>query len=407
MRRKKKKNNFIKIAALVLGVTILGGSVALVLVENLLPSQTYIPQNIVSIPSRAVTAAIKPLQSAFAWTTNFVTEYLASFKLRKTIEIEYNKLRAENDELIYKSLLNEELEAENERLRSLLGVYDNYREMNPIMATVTAKETSNWFQMFTIDKGAYHGIKENMAVINAEGLIGYIYKVSDFSSEVISIVDSRSSVAALIESSRDQGIVRGTLGIEEEAACRMYYLPVDLVPRPGDTVVTSGVGLSFPKGLKIGVIRESTRYMDENKHYVVIEPYVDFMHIEEVIVLIYEAAEEDMPEADDGQLDYVPVALDTRRPTPVIGEQVKDPNLGAVTPPPRATRIPRSTDAVAAPEETTAPAAVVTIAPEDLTVTQLYEGGFYTVPPQATPTPTPNPELDELMRLELEGEESH
>ena len=392
-KNKKKKTKGLRIVAMVLGLTLLIGCVALVLVENLMPTQQYIPQNIVSLPSRVVSAVLKPFQSAFSWTTNYVSDYLANFKLRKTIEIEYNKLRAENDELTYKSLLNDELEAENERLRNMLNVFDEKKSMNPIMAQVTGKETSSWFQMFTIDKGSRQGVKENMAVINADGLIGYIYKVYETSSEVISIVDSRASVAALIESSRDQGIVKGTLGIEEDAACRMYYLPVDLVPRPGDTVVTSGVGLSFPKGLKIGVIRESTRYMDENKHYVVIEPYVDFMHIEEVIVLIYEAAQEDMPDANDGQLSYVPTVLDTPRPSPSIGAQVNDPNLGAVTPPPRATRMPG---------ESIEPEA--TVAPTGLTVTQMYEGAdaFYTIPPDATPTP--NPELDELMRQELESE---
>ena len=392
-KNKKKKTKGLRIVAMVLGLTLLIGCVALVLVENLMPTQQYIPQNIVSLPSRVVSAVLKPFQSAFSWTTNYVSDYLANFKLRKTIEIEYNKLRAENDELTYKSLLNDELEAENERLRNMLNVFDEKKSMNPIMAQVTGKETSSWFQMFTIDKGSKQGIKENMAVINADGLIGYIYKVYETSSEVISIVDSRASVAALIESSRDQGIVKGTLGIEEDAACRMYYLPVDLVPRPGDTVVTSGVGLSFPKGLKIGVIRESTRYMDENKHYVVIEPYVDFMHIEEVIVLIYEAAQDDMPDANDGQLSYVPSVLDTPRPSPSIGAQVNDPNLGAVTPPPRATRMPG---------ESIEPEA--TVAPTGLTVTQMYEGAdaFYTIPPDATPTP--NPELDELMRQELESE---
>ena len=392
-KNKKKKTKGLRIVAMVLGLTLLIGCVALVLVENLMPTQQYIPQNIVSLPSRVVSAVLKPFQSAFSWTTNYVSDYLANFKLRKTIEIEYNKLRAENDELTYKSLLNDELEAENERLRNMLNVFDEKKSMNPIMAQVTGKETSSWFQMFTIDKGSKQGVKENMAVINADGLIGYIYKVYETSSEVISIVDSRASVAALIESSRDQGIVKGTLGIEEDAACRMYYLPVDLVPRPGDTVVTSGVGLSFPKGLKIGVIRESTRYMDENKHYVVIEPYVDFMHIEEVVVLIYEAAQEDMPDANDGQLSYVPSVLDTPRPSPSIGAQVNDPNLGAVTPPPRATRMPG---------ESIEPEA--TVAPTGLTVTQMYEGAdaFYTIPPDATPTP--NPELDELMRQELESE---
>lgn len=392
-KKRKNRGNALKITAMAVGMALIIGCVGLVLVENMFPSQEFIPSNIVGMPSRVITAVIKPFQSAFSWATNYVSDQLASFKLRKTIEIEYNKLRAENDELVYKSLLNDELEEENQRLRNLLNVYDEYRSMNPIMAQVTGKETSSWFQMFTIDKGSRNGIKQNMAVINADGLIGYIYKVYDTTSEVISIVDNRASVAALIESSRDQGIVKGTLGIEEEAACRMYYLPVDLVPRPGDTVVTSGVGLSFPKGLKIGVIRESTRYMDENKHYVVIEPYVDFMHIEEVLVLIYEAAEEDMPEADDGQLSYVPVELDTPRPSPVVGKQVNDQNLGAITPPPRATR---SYDDIE--PENTAP-------PEGVTTTQMYEGDygdmFYTVPPEATETA--DPEVAQWLQEDLEG----
>ena len=149
-KKRKVRGNALKITAMVVGITILIGCVGLVLVENVLPNQEFIPKNIVGMPSRVISAVVKPFQSAFAWTTNYVSNQLASFKLRKTIEIEYNKLRAENDELVYKSLLNDELEEENQRLRNLLNVYDEYRTMNPIMAQVTGKETSSWFQMFNI-----------------------------------------------------------------------------------------------------------------------------------------------------------------------------------------------------------------------------------------------------------------
>ena len=63
--------------------------------------------------------------------------------------------------------------------------------------------------------------------------------------------------------------MRGTLDVDGTAMCRMYYLPDDFLPRPGDTVVTSGVGMSFPKGIPIGTVRESTRGMESNKSYVV------------------------------------------------------------------------------------------------------------------------------------------
>lgn len=382
----KPKRKWPKITAMVLAATVLTGSLALVLVEKFAPNQTYIPQSIVELPSKVIAAVMSPMQSAFAWATDGVSGYLESWKLRKTIEIEYNKLKAQNDDLVYQALYNQELEDKIARLEAQLGVFESHMEQNPILASVTGKETGNWFQMFTIDKGARHDIKANMAVINADGLIGYIYKVYETSSEVISIIDSRAGISGIIQSTRDQGVVRGTLGLGDEATCRMYYLPVDLVPRPGDTVVTSGIGLPFPKGLKIGVVRESTRYMDENKHYVVIEPEVDFQHIEEVIVLVYEPAEEDMPDSHDGQIDYVPSVLDTPRPVPPIGEGIDDPNLGAITPPPRATRAPvegmllderDQVDPDATPEFTLAPGA----------------------------TPTPNPELDALMQQELDEED--
>lgn len=373
----KKDRKVPRRVAFVLIIILLLGALSLVLVSAFRPD--LLPEQYASLPRQVVTTAIKPFQTAFTWVVSGVTEYLQSWKLRTTLELEYNKLKAQNDELVYQALLNSELEAKVERLERLLDESYKKTSMNPILANVIAKETGNWFQMFTIDKGEKHGVKDYMAVINEDGLIGYIYHVDKTTSDVVTIVDSRSSISAIIASSRDQGTVRGTLGIEDEATCRMYYLPVDLVPRPGDVVQTAGVGLPFPKGLAIGVVRESTRYMDENKHYVVIEPYVDFMHIEEVLVLIYDAPAEDMPDADDGQLKYEPVPLDTMRPDPVLGEEISDPNLGAVTPPPRA---PREGGLEEYPDD----------APTDA----------FTLAPGATPTP--NPELDALLREELERE---
>ncbi len=384
-KRLIKKRKGPKLIVMGLLAAVLVGSVAMVLVEKFSPDQTMIPQSIVEFPSKLVSTLMKPMQGAFAWAGNTVSGYFEDLKLRKNIEIEYNKLKADNDQLVYEALRNEELSIEVERLKKLLKVSDEYREkeLNPVMGTVIAKETGNWFQMFTIDVGTNDNVKENMAVVNADGLIGYIYKANADTSEVISIVDSRAGVAAIIQSTRDQGVIKGTLGIGEEATCRMYYLPVDLSPRPGDVVVTSGIGAPFPKGLVIGEVRESTRHMDENKHYVVIEPKVDFMHIEEVLVLVYKASGETMPEeANDGQIKYSPMPLDSIRPSPVVGEQVYDPGLGKPTPPAPVTRVPA----------------------EGETPTPKPSGGpEVTLEPGATPTP--NPELDALMQEELAAEE--
>ncbi len=107
--------------------------------------------------------------------------------------------------------------------------------------------------------GSNDGVADYMAVTMEGALVGYTYNVSETKSSVRTIIDSSASIAALISSTRDQGTVRGTLGVDGSAMCRMYYLPDDHLPRPGDMVVTSGVGMSFPKGIPIGTVRVCDR----------------------------------------------------------------------------------------------------------------------------------------------------
>lgn len=266
----------------------------------------------------ALSGIITPIQRIVSGTLDGLYNYMAKIKLRSNIEQEYNKLKAQNDELIYQALLNTELQNENDRLRALLGEYKDKAKMNPILAHVSASETGNWFSTFTIDKGSSDGITSGNAVITSDGLIGHVYEVFSTTSKVITIIDNDSAIAGLIESSRDQGLVQGALGTTGEALCRMYYLSLDSVPRPGDSVITSGSGVSFPKGLLIGYVRESTRALESNKHYIVIEPAADFKHIEEVLVLRYEPEVEALPEYDDNDIILVP--LETQRPQVVIDE---------------------------------------------------------------------------------------
>ena len=265
-----------------------------------------------------LSGVITPIQRVFSGALDGLYNYMAKIKLRSNIEQEYNKLKAQNDELIYQALLNSELQNENDRLRALLGEYDAKASMNPILAHVSSSETGNWFSTFTIDKGSNDGITSGNAVITSDGLIGHVYEVFATTSKVITIIDNDSAIAGLIESSRDQGLVQGALGTDGEAICRMYYLSLDSVPRPGDSVITSGSGVSFPKGLLIGYVRESTRSLESNKHYIVIEPAADFKHIEEVLVLRYEPEVEALPDYNDDDIILVP--LETKRPQVVIDD---------------------------------------------------------------------------------------
>ncbi len=337
-------------------------------------------------PEETFAKVITPFQGVASKLSQAFSGYLYNLKLNSNIAYEYNQLKAENDQLILRTMLYEELEAENTRLRAMLGEYSAREEMSPVLARVIASEAGNYFSTFTINKGRKDGVDTQMAVITSAGLIGYTYEVFDDSAKVITIIDDQASLAALIESSRDQGAVKGTLGSTGEALCRMYYLSADSVPRPGDRVITSGVGVSFPKGLLIGYVRESTRAIEDNKHYVVVEPAADFQHIEDVLVLRYYAEVEEMPD-NYANTDIIIAPVATARPQAVIEEE----KLNASTPVP----LP---DAPGRVTPTPEPEVVDFIIDEEAMgpLADRYVQATLTPVPQETPTPTPTVDPDLL-----------
>lgn len=269
-------------------------------------------------PEEAVASVVTPLQTGFSSVVDWIVDYLYRLKLRSRLELEYNNLKQENEQLVYQAMLADELQKKLSVYENLYDEVSQNELMNPLVATVIGRESGNYFSVFTINKGSDEGINDFMAVTMDGALIGYTYNVTKTKSLVRTIIDSEASIAGLVSSSRDQGTVRGTLGIDGQAMCRMYYLPEDHLPRPGDMVVTSGVGMSFPKGIPIGEVRESTRGMESNKQYIVVEPLADFEHIEYVIVLRYQPVAEAVEERADSDDGLTLTPLTTKLPVPTI-----------------------------------------------------------------------------------------
>ena len=94
-------------------------------------------------PEGIFSKIISPAQEVVSKITQAVEGYLRRVKLRSNIEYEYNQLKAQNDELILRSILYEELEEENTQLRAMLGEYEERATMKPVLARVSASESGN------------------------------------------------------------------------------------------------------------------------------------------------------------------------------------------------------------------------------------------------------------------------
>ncbi len=346
-------------------------------------------------PEKAVANVMTPVQNGFSSVVGSVVDYLRKIKLRNTIELEYNRIKQENEQLVYQAMLADELQKKLNVYEDLFKEISVNESMNPITCTVIDRDSGNYFSVFTINRGSNDGISDYMAVTMGGALVGYTYDVTASKAKVRAIIDSEASIAGLIQSTRDQGTVRGTLGIDGKAMCRMYYLPDDHLPRPGDMVVTSGVGMSFPKGIPIGTVRESTRGMESNKSYIVVQPDADFEHVEYVIVLRYQPEAGAVESRIDTGSDIEFVPLDSKMPVPTI--QIGS-DFFQLAPTLAPSPTPAITDESGLPAaETPAPAPTSAASngmeytvPEGKATDNSYG---YTLPPTATPTPTlPPPE---------------
>lgn len=175
------------------------------------------------------------------------------------------------------------VEQENAQLSSLLKMQEEYSDLPTIGARVIAKDPGNWFTSFLIDKGANYGLKKNMAVITAEGLVGKITECGYNYSKVVSIIDDSDAVSA--QSVRTNSVGYVTADFSEEAQCKMQYSESSSDILVGDEIVTSYISEIYPRGISIGHVKKLVTDDKTSMKYAIIEPSVDFSRLDHVLVI--------------------------------------------------------------------------------------------------------------------------
>ena len=183
----------------------------------------------------AVSAVVTPVQSFVTGVYNSARSGIEKRATIAELDQQLAELTERNRQLEATVAQMSELQKENDRLRGLLGVTTTSPEQKYIAAKVIAKESGGWFVTFTVDKGENDGVKKDDPVLNDAGLIGRVMDVKAGSCTVISIIDSRSAVAGMVERTRDNGICHGSLFVNDnDEMLRMNYLPTGSELNTGD-----------------------------------------------------------------------------------------------------------------------------------------------------------------------------
>lgn len=196
------------------------------------------------------------------------------------------KLNGDESYLIQKNI-NTSLEKEIKELKDTLELNRTLTEYEPINATILSRNKSYWFNTITLDKGKNSGIKENMAVITKNGLVGKISKAYDNSSELKLItsddINFKVSIAIKTNEVDNYAVLNGY--DKKTGLIAATGLDKTTVINKGDVVVTSGLGELFPAGIYIGTVEkiESDKYNLSKNIY--IKTYQNFNDIHYVTVL--------------------------------------------------------------------------------------------------------------------------
>lgn len=172
----------------------------------------------------------------------------------------------------------------HERLQELLQFKETY-DWPVLAAQVILRDPSGWFESVIIDKGEDSGLKVNMPVVNARGVVGRLVSVSADYAKVLLIIDQNSAVDCIVQRSRDGGILKGL----SSNVCRLDYVLETSDVGVGDKVVTSGLGGVYPKGLDVGEVLTVVSTAGELFRDIKVRPMVDFSKLEELLVILEEA----------------------------------------------------------------------------------------------------------------------
>jgi rod shape-determining protein MreC len=170
---------------------------------------------------------------------------------------------------------------QGERLQALMGFQQKYI-YSTVAAQAIGSSGSEQSRVFYIDKGSSDGLKPDMAVITANGIVGKVRDVFPQSAQVLAINDPTSGAGVILETTRIRGILRGN------AAGQLMIVGImaDQRIQPGENVLTAGGDLIFPRGLPVGVVEKVVSDPDRDSFIdVYVKPAAHLDRLDEVMVI--------------------------------------------------------------------------------------------------------------------------
>ena len=237
------------------------------LVLGLLMRQAPVP-----IRESIVTTAISTLYFPAQRIVSAVGHY-------KSIALENEQLKEENARLRQETYHAREGLQELARLHTLVR-FDDKWDYPIVTSRVVGHNPGRFLTTMVINRGTEHGVHENMPVFSMNGLVGKVSKATLNHSRVQLLVDPNLKLSVMDRKTRVVGFLESMDGVRLTA-----MVPTHAGIRAGDTLITSGLGGIFPKGIPVGTVKDIRKSDLDVMRQMDVEPFQDFTTLEEVFVM--------------------------------------------------------------------------------------------------------------------------
>ncbi|MCQ2105200.1 MAG: rod shape-determining protein MreC [Fibrobacter sp.] len=204
---------------------------------------------------------------------------VSSVNAYRAVADENEQLKEENARLRQETYHAREGLQELARLHTLVR-FDDKWDFPIVTSRVVGHNPGRFLTTLVVNRGTHHGVKEDMPVFSMNGLVGKISKATLSHSRVQLLVDPNLKLSVMERRTRVVGFLESMDGRTLSA-----MVPTHAGVRVGDTLVTSGLGGIFPKGIPVGTVKDVRKADLDVMRLMDVEPFQDFAMLEEVFVM--------------------------------------------------------------------------------------------------------------------------
>mgnify|MGYP006287919465 CR=1 FL=1 len=202
----------------------------------------------------ALSYLVDPLKYVVDLPSSAIKRASESFASYSTLVEENQRLRDEQLVKQTQLLKLDALEKENVRLRALLENSFKLGEQ-VLIADLLAINTAPYEHILVVNKGSNFGVHPQQPVLDANGVVGQVFRAMPLTSEIMLITDPNHAIPVQVNRN---GLLTIAMGSGQLNRLNLPFLPSDADIKPGDLLITSGLGGTFPQGYPVAVVDEFT-----------------------------------------------------------------------------------------------------------------------------------------------------